>query len=213
MKVQRSKKSDITGHADKAACVVTLARTDGERRMKLALSHIALMFVGGLVCGAAMLTAGEASAQQQAITGTVTGAAIQKVGFRAMIQKQAIMYDLAGAARNVPDGTVSISLQGDKERIEKVLEAIRIGSKKSSRDNTVSVSDTALDPNLKTFTVYGWTSTSRNITNPYDLVFHLRPTDEEISKKGAAAVWNSIAEGTLKGDDLAKFMKHLDSDD
>ena len=176
-------------------------------------SEVVLMFVGGLICGAAMLTAGEASAQQQAIRGTVSGEAIQKVGFRAMIQKQAIMYDLAGAARNVPDGTVSISLQGDKDRIDKVLEAIRVGSKKSSRNNIVSVTDAPLDPSLKTFTVYGWTSTSRNITNPYDLVFQLRPANDEITKKQAAAVWNTIAESTLKGDDLAKFMQHLDADD
>ena len=32
-------------------------------------------------------------------------------------------------------------------------------------------------------------------------------------KKQAKAVWNTIAESTLKGDDLAKFMKHLDADD
>jgi acylphosphatase len=108
---------------------------------------------------------------------------------------------------------VSISLQGDKDRIEKVLEAIRVGSKKSSRNNTVSATNAAVDPTLKTFTVYGWTSTSRNIANPYDLVFQLRPANDEITKKQAAAVWNAIAENTLKGDDLAKFMQHLDSDD
>ena len=75
------------------------------------------------------------------------------------------------------------------------------------------MTDDALDPSLKTFTVYAWTSTSRNITNPYDLVFQLRPNDDEISPKQAKAVWNRIAESTLKGDDLAKFMKHLDADD
>ena len=84
--------------------------------MKLAA---ALLFVGGLVCGAAVLTAGAASAEQQAIKGVVSGEAIQKVGFRAMIQKQAIMYNLAGYARNIPDGTVSVSLQGDKNRIDR----------------------------------------------------------------------------------------------
>ena len=63
---------------------------------------------------------------------------IQKVGFRAMIQKHAIMYDLAGSARNIPDGTVSINLQGDKDRIDKALEAIRAGSKRSSRQATRS---------------------------------------------------------------------------
>jgi acylphosphatase len=94
-----------------------------------------------------------------------------------------------------------------------VLGAIRAGSKKSSTGNTISVTDDALDPSLKTFTVFAWTSTTRNISNPYDLVSQLRPTDDEISKKAASAVWNTIAESTLKGDDLAKFMKHLDADD
>jgi acylphosphatase len=181
--------------------------------MKLAVYPLALLCAGGLIFTAAMLTASEASAQQEAITGTVSGQAIQKVGFRAMIQKQAILYDLAGAARNVPDGTVSINLQGDKDRIDKALAAIRVGSKKSSRNNVVNVAIAPLDPNLKTFTVIGWTSTSRNITNPYDLVFQLRPGNDELSKKEAAAVWNTIAESTLKGDDLNKFKKHLGDED
>jgi acylphosphatase len=179
--------------------------------MKLAFYPLALMFVGGL--GAAMLTAGEASAEPQAIKGIVSGEAIQKVGFRAMIQKQAIMYNLAGYARNIPNGTVSIGLQGDKKRIDKVLDAIRTGTKKSSQDNKISLTNDALDPNLNTFTVFQWTSTTRNITNPYDLVFQLRPADGEISRKEASAAWNTIAESTLKGDDLTKFMKHLDADD
>jgi acylphosphatase len=181
--------------------------------MNLAVSRWVLLFVAALVCGIVMLAAGEAAAQQEAITGTVSGEKIQKVGFRAMIQKQAIMYNLAGYARNNSDGTVSISLQGDKDRIDKTLEAIRAGSKKSSGDNTVSAANAALDPGLKTFTVFGWTSTSRNITNPYDLVFHLRPADDRISAKKAEAVWNGIAESTLKGDDLEKFKKHLGGED
>jgi acylphosphatase len=181
--------------------------------MKLPVYPLALLYAGGLIFAADMLTASEASAQQEAITGTVSGQAIQKVGFRAMIQKQAILYDLAGAARNVPDGTVSISLQGDKDRIDKALAAIRVGSKKSSRNNVVNVTSAPLDSTLKTFTVYGWTSTSRNITNPYDLVFRLRSANDELSKKEAAAAWNTIAESTLKGDDLAKFMQHLEADD
>jgi acylphosphatase len=181
--------------------------------MRLALNPIVLMLVGGLVCGAAVLTAGAASAEQQAIKGAVSGAMIQKVGFRAMIQKQAITYNLAGYASNIPDGTVSIGLQGDKNRIDKVLDAIRAGAKKSSRDNKISVTDEAPDPSLKTFTVFDWISTSRNITTPYNLVFQLRPADDEISPKQAKGVWNTIAENTLKGDDLAKFMKHLDADD
>ena len=181
--------------------------------MKLALYRIVPLFVAGLVCGGAMLAAGGARAQQESVTGTVSGEAIQKVGFRAMIQKQAIMYDLAGYARNVPDGTVSISLQGDKDRIDKALAAIRVGSKKSSRNNVVNVATAPWDSTLKTFTVVGWTSTSRNITNPYDLVFQLRSANDEITKKEAAAIWNTIAESTLKGDDLDKFKMHLGDED
>jgi acylphosphatase len=178
--------------------------------MTLAACRTALLLVVALVCGIAV---GEARAQQEAIAGAVSGEHIQKVGFRAMIQKHAIMYNLAGYARNNPDGTVSISLQGDKGRIDSTLDAIRTGTKRSSRNNTVSATGAPFDPNLKTFTVFGWTSTSRNITNPYDLVFQLRSSDAEITKKEAETVWNSIAASTLKGDDLEKFKKHLGGED
>jgi len=181
--------------------------------MNLAARRTALALVAALACGIAMSTAGEARSQEAAVTGTVSGQQIQKVGFRAMVQKQAIMYNLAGYARNNPDGTVSVSLQGDKDRIDRTLEAIRTGSKRSSRDNKVSVASAPLNPDLKTFTVFQWTSTSRNIANPYDLVFHLRPANDEISAKKAEKVWNAIAESTLKGDDLLKFKRHLEGDD
>ncbi len=181
--------------------------------MKIAGYHVALLLAAILAGGSALLTAGAASAQQEAISATVKGDAIQKVGFRAMIEKEAIMFNLAGSARNNPDGTVTVSLQGDKDRIDQVLAAMRAGSKKSSKDNTVAEAPAAVDPNLKTFTVFGWTSTTRNITNPYDLVFPLRPGNDLLSRKDAKAVWNTLAEGALKGDDLAKFMKHLDDDD
>ena len=181
--------------------------------MKIAIWRIAMLIVAGFLCATAPASAREDKADQTAITGTVSGGMIQKVGFRAMIQKQAIMYNLAGYARNNADGTVALSLQGDKKRIDKVLEAIREGTKRSSRDNKVNAANAPLDPNLNTFTVFGWTSTSRAITNPYDLVFHLRPTDEPISKKEAEAAWNAIAESTLKGDDLTKFKNHLGGED
>jgi acylphosphatase len=41
---------------------------------------------------------------------------------------------------------------------------------------------------LRTFTVIDWTSTSRNITTPYTLVFNLRANDTVISKGEAKAV-------------------------
>ena len=49
--------------------------------------------------------------------------------------------------------------------------------------------------------------------NPYDLVFTLRPANDQISHKDAKPIWNNIAKSTLKGDDLAKFLKHLDDED
>jgi acylphosphatase len=70
------------------------------------------------------------------------------------------MYDLAGYARNNSDGTVSVRLQGDEDRIDQVLAVIR---RKSS--DVVPVAAT-VDPNLKTFSVFAWTSVSQNITNP-----------------------------------------------
>jgi acylphosphatase len=191
---------------------VTPTGTEGER-MRTAGYLVALLLAAILASGSALLIAGAASAQQQAITATVTGAKIQKVGFRAMIQKEAIMYNLAGSARNNPDGTVTVSLQGDKDRIDQALAAIRAGSKKSSQNNTITQVPAAWDPNLKTFTVFAWTSTSRNIMNPYDLVFSLRPANDQLSHHDAKAIWNNIAKSTLKGDDLAKFLKHLDDDD
>jgi acylphosphatase len=150
----------------------------------------------------------EASTQQEAINGIIREEQTRIRGFRAMIQKHAIMYNLAGYARNNPDGTVSINLQGDRDRIDKTLTAIRASSKISPIDIMISKAPATWDPNLKTFTVLSWTSTSRNITNPYDLIFHLRPANDEISKRRALAVWNTIAQGTLKDDDLAKFLKH-----
>ena len=168
-----------------------------------------LALLAALFCGFAAEAAVAANAQQEAITATVIGEKVQKVGYRALIQKRAIMYDLAGYARNDPDGTVGVRLQGDEDRIAKTLEAISAGNKQSSKANIIGEAQAPFDPNLKTFTIFSWTSTSRNISTPYDLVFNLRPADDEISLKEADAVWNSIAESALKGDDLAKFMKHL----
>src|SRR5271163_5329919 len=93
--------------------------------------HVIRLLASVLIWGIA--TAVAATAQQEAITATVIGENIQRVGFRAMIQKQAIMYNLAGYARNNPDGTVALSLQGDEDWIDKTLAVIRAGSKKSSK--------------------------------------------------------------------------------
>jgi acylphosphatase len=140
---------------------------------------------------------------QKAISATVTGND-QRVGFRAMIMKQAIEYNLAGSARNEADGIVKFTLQGDSDRLDSALAAIGDGTKKSS-DIKVDTAPAAVDSNLNAFTVIEWTSTSRNITNPYTLVFALRLNDTVISRSDAKAVWHEILRNTLRGDDLEKL--------
>jgi acylphosphatase len=139
----------------------------------------------------------------QAISGFVTGND-QHVGFRAMIMKQAIEYNLAGSAKNLPDMVVNFTLQGHPKRLDDAVEAIQKGTKKSSDIKVRTTPGTVL-PGLTTFTIFAWTSTTRNITNPYDLVFHLRPNDEKVSPADVKTVWNGILRSTLKGEDLKKL--------
>src|SRR6185295_926685 len=105
--------------------------------------------------------------QRKAITATVTGND-QHVGFRAVIMKQAIEYNLAGSATNEANGTVHFTLQGDSDRVSSALAAIREGTKKSSNIE-VSATPGEVDNGLNTFTIIDW-ATSRNITTPYTLV-------------------------------------------
>jgi acylphosphatase len=171
--------------------------------MRTAAYRVALLLAFVPATGSTLQTTVAANSYTQAISGTVSGH-VQAVGFRAMILKQAIEYNLAGSAKNNQDGTVQFILQGDKNRIDEAVEAVRNGTTKSS-DVNVSVSPAAVDSSLNNFTVLGWTSTSRNITHPYDLVFNLRPEDNTISKKEAKEVWHAILRSTLKGEDLSKL--------
>ena len=141
--------------------------------------------------------------QKQAISATVTGND-QHVGFRALVMKQAIEYNLAGSAKNDANDIVRFTLQGDPTRIDAAVGAIRDGTKKSSNIE-VSTAAAAVDPTLSAFTVVDWTSTSRNITNPYTLVFNLRAVDQVISKAEAQSAWRNILKTTLTGDDLKKL--------
>ena len=112
------------------------------------------------------------------------------------------MYNLAGFAETTRTKRWRCACKATRSGSIRTLAAIRARSKKSSQNNTISQASAAWDPDLKTFTVFGWTSTSRNITNPYNLVFSLRPANDQISHKDAKAIWNSIAKSTIKGDDL-----------
>jgi acylphosphatase len=141
--------------------------------------------------------------KMEAISGTVTGND-QQVGFRAMIMKQAIEYNLAGSAKNLPNDVVNFTLQGHPKRLTAAVSAIQKGTKKSSNIK-VSTTQGTIDPALSTFTIYAWTSTSRGITNPYDLVFRLRPDDGTLGPTDVNTEWHGILRSTLKGDDLNKL--------
>ena len=143
--------------------------------------------------------------QKQAISASVTGND-QEVGFRAMIMKQAIEYNLAGSAKNEQNQIVHFTLQGDAKRLDDAVAAIREGTKRSSNID-VTTSPAAVDPALNTFTIVDWTSSRRQIANPYTLVFQLRPDDTKISQSDAESVWHEILRTTLKGDDLKKLGK------
>jgi acylphosphatase len=141
--------------------------------------------------------------KKEAISGTVTGND-QHVGFRAMIMKQAIEHNLAGFTKDLPNDVVSFVLQGDGKRLYDAVLAIQQGTKKSS-DIKVSTAKDKVDPSLNAFTIFAWTSTTRNITTPYTLVFHLRPDDGKLAPANVKTVWHGILQSTLKGDDLMKL--------
>ena len=96
--------------------------------------------------------------KREAISGTVTGND-QHVGFRAMIMKQAIEYNLAGFTKNLPNDVVSFVLQGDGKRLNDAVSAVQEGTKKSS-DIKVSTAEDKVDPSLNAFTIFDWTSTT-----------------------------------------------------
>jgi acylphosphatase len=143
-------------------------------------------------------------AKKAAVAATVTGND-QQVGFRAMVMKQAIEYNLAGSARNDANEIVHFTLQGDEQRIDSALATIQEGTKRSS-DIKIVTTPAAIDPAVNAFTIVDWTSSSRNITNKYDLVFRLRADDTAISLKDAKAAWHQILEETLGADDLKKLQ-------
>jgi acylphosphatase len=118
--------------------------------------------------------------------------------------KQAIEQNLAGSARNDANQIVHFILQGDKKRIDSALATIRQGTKRSS-DLKITTTSTPMDPALDSFTIVDWTSSSRHITNKYNLVFQLRDNDKELSPADTKAEWHKILKHTLNADDLKKL--------
>ncbi len=56
------------------------------------------------------------------ITGMVQG-----VGFRYYVWKQARHLGLAGYVRNLPDGSVEAEAEGEEEKLNKFIEALKAG--------------------------------------------------------------------------------------
>ena len=94
--------------------------------------------------------------------------------------------------------------RGPRSGSTKRWRTIRKGTSKSSNIE-VKTAPAAVDPKLDTFTVVDWTSTTRQITTPYTLVFRLRDADGTVSKSEAKDVWHGILKTTVKGDDLKKL--------
>jgi acylphosphatase len=53
--------------------------------------------------------------------------AVQGVGFRWFASTRANALGIAGEVRNCPDGAVEIDAEGERERLERFIEAVRTG--------------------------------------------------------------------------------------
>lgn len=53
---------------------------------------------------------------------------VQGVGFRMFVRQQAVMNDVTGWVMNMPDGTVTMELQGAASAVEAAFEAMRAGN-------------------------------------------------------------------------------------
>ncbi len=56
----------------------------------------------------------------------VTGK-VQGVGFRSTVRKKAVIHQIRGYVRNLPDGRVEICAQGNEEQIDAFLSAVEAG--------------------------------------------------------------------------------------
>ena len=57
---------------------------------------------------------------------------VQGVGFRNFVQENAYRLNLTGWVRNRWDGTVEVTAEGDRQDLEKLLQALRRGPRAST---------------------------------------------------------------------------------
>ena len=176
------------------------SRSGGRKNLLLLLSLLPTLLVmlsvpTGTIHAAPVLSgetiSDEANDQVHAVQGLV-GGKVQQVGFRAAIFRLAIRYNLAGWDENLPDGTVRFLLQGPRSRIEKVLAPCSPQADPKGNVSDISTTQATVSPTLRTFTVRGWTSKSREYAKPTDLVFSLRSPDGTVSPKEASRIYHGI---------------------
>jgi len=86
-------------------------------------------------------------------------------------------------------------MQGIFNRIDKVIELIKKGNKKS-RITEIKIEHIQININ-RVFIVRGWTSQTRNFNSPTDLVFQIRDDESIISKKQAKQIYKQIVEKVI----------------
>jgi acylphosphatase len=60
---------------------------------------------------------------------------VQGVGFRYFVQQQAVQLGIEARADNMDDGTVHVIASGDEQRLLRLVELLRRGSRYSSVDH------------------------------------------------------------------------------
>jgi len=78
---------------------------------------------------------------------------VQGVGFRYTCRELAKGFDLVGFAKNLPDGTVQLVLQGDSDEIEEYLDEIVDESALSHHIKGHLVTSLEVDPELSGFQI------------------------------------------------------------
>jgi acylphosphatase len=77
---------------------------------------------------------------------------VQGVNYRSSLKNQAERFYITGWTRNLPDGSVEALLQGNEEKIQKVIEWCRVGPT-SARVETVRVLRVRSDTPFRNFVV------------------------------------------------------------
>ena len=136
-----------------------------------------------------------ATQTSSAVEGVIRGR-VQKVGFRALIFRQAIRYNLGGMIENFPDGSVHFALQGSPELLKEALTMIRKGTAKA-QVNDVEIKPAPVQNGVVSAVVKGWTSSTRDFQHPVDLVYPLRVENQPVSEEEAHRIYKQIIRSAM----------------